>query len=65
MKAILRIGREVLPGSSEHDAGLCAMLLIALTDDCTPAGKRRRSELGEDLGRGVPGHQAEALALAE
>lgn len=65
MNAILHLGREVLPGSSEHAAGLCAMLCIALVDDCTPQGKRRRSELAEEIGAGVPSHQAEALVLAE
>lgn len=50
-------------GTPQHDAGLCALLIMELTDDCTPQGRRRRSELAEDFSRANIVH-SEVVCLA-
>lgn len=61
MNAILHVdGREVLRGTPEHDAAIGSLLLVLLTDDYCPQGKRRRSELALSLEQGEP---AQGLVL--
>ena len=50
-------------GTAQHDAGLCFFLLVTLTDDCSPQGKRRRSELAEHLSAGTLRHDEVVLAV--
>lgn len=52
-------------GTPEHDSGLASLLLMELTDDCTPQGRWRRSELAEDYSRGSVRHSQVVVALAE
>lgn len=55
--------RKLRAGTPEHDSGLCFFILMELTDDCSPQGKRRRSELAEDFSHGELKHSAVALAV--
>ena len=42
-------GTRVRKGTAQHDEGLCLIMLAGLVDDCSPQGKRRRSELAEKM----------------
>lgn len=53
--------RKLRAGTPEHDSGLCFFILMELSDDCTPQGKRRRSELAEDFSHGTIQHSAVVL----
>ena len=50
-------------GTPEHDLGLATLLLIVLTDDCSPQARRRRSELGERVSQNEVAH-ADVAAFA-
>lgn len=64
MKAMLKErGMRLRRGTREHDQGLCSLLLMVLTDDCDPVGKRRRSELGQEFQHGLIRHGDVAMGV--
>lgn len=58
-----RQGRTLRRGTPEHDVGLCTLMLMELTQDCSPQGRRRRSELAQDMAKGQLRHRELVLAV--
>ena len=58
-------GRELVRGSREHYLGLDFLMFEDLSDDCTPQGKRRRSEFSVGIASGHPIETSEVALLAE
>lgn len=56
MKTNRKASMKLRPGTPQHDTALAFVLLVALTDDCSMTGKRRRSELAEHIHKGDLSH---------